>query len=151
MHVQARLTVVASPAGLEAMLTRISAPTDGTPPINIEGVSGGPVETGGEFVFSFDHDRVDDVVRLLGDYKHLEIIQGDFARRNDAAHAVASDAELHVRVLDGNAPGTLLAAIQGASAANLGNHRLIRHVVIGQETQPDHRFYVQITFQEVKH
>ena len=151
MHIQAKATPTASPADLEALLAKLAEPGNGMDPINVEGVSGSHLETGGQLVFSFDHDRLADVRALLGDYKDLEIVEGDLGKVGDPPHLVGSDQELYVRVLDGNTPGQLLAAVRGASSTNLQSHRLIRHVVVGQETQAPNRWYVQIRFQEVKH
>jgi hypothetical protein len=151
MHIQANLTPSASPADLEALLRLLAEPGGNMDPINIEGVSGAHVETGGKIVFSFDHDRRADVEALLSGYKDLEIIEGDLGRINDAPHLVGDDSELYVRVLDGNTPGQLLAAVSGASSTNLQNSRLIRHLLVGQETGGQQRWYVQIRFQEVKH
>jgi hypothetical protein len=149
MHVQAKATPATSPADLEALL-RLLADPPGMDPINIEGVSGSHIETGGQFVFSFDHDRRADVETLLANYKDLEIIEGKLDQVDDPPTAVGGDDELLVRTLSANTPGALLAAIEGASSANLPSNRLLRHVLIGQETQDPHRFYVQIRFQEVK-
>jgi hypothetical protein len=150
MHIQASTTSSASPADLEKLLRLLAEPPGGQDPINIEGVSGAHIETGGKFVFSFDHDRRADVEAILADYRDLEIVEGNFDLVESPPSLVANDDELHVRVLEANTPGALLAAIQGASSVNLPSNRLVRHVLIGQETQEPHRFYVQIRFQEVK-
>ncbi len=88
--------------------------------------------------------------RRIGDYKGFEIVTGNLDLIEQPPSAVADDDELHVRVLGGNRPGELRRAIQDAADINLANHRVIRNVVIGQETGGD-RFYVQITFKEVRH
>jgi hypothetical protein len=144
MHIQAKAKIAASPPDLEKFVKALSEPETppGEPdrlPINIEGVGGTELETGGDFIFSFDHDRVDDLRTYLRDagYEEPEIRD---AERGD----------FFLRVLDANEPGQLLAAIQAATLQNLSEGRLIKHVVIGQETQTDQRFYVQISFQEVK-
>ncbi len=144
MHIQAKAKIAASPPDLEKFVRTLSEPEtpSGEPtrlPINIEGVGGTELETGGDFIFSFDHDRVDDLLKFLSDagYDEPEI-------RN------ADNGDFFLQPLDANAPGQLLAAIQAATVQNLSEGRLIKHVVIGQETQDDHRFYVQIAFQEVK-
>ena len=151
MHIQARLTGAASPADLTALLDRLAEPSNGSDPINIEGVAGDHLETGGKFIFAFDHDRVDDVRAVLAAYKDLEIVEGDLALIDAPASTVGGDDELHVRVLGGNSPGQLRAAIRDAAAANIVDNRLVKHVLIGQETQAPNRFYVQVTFQEVRH
>lgn len=151
MHIQAKTTPAASPADLAALLDRLANPPPGIDPINIEGVSGAHLETGGQFVFSFDHDRRADVEAVLDGYHDLEIVEGNLDLIEDDPHEVADDQELHVRVLRANTPGALLEAIQGAALINLPSSRLVRHIVIGQETQAPNRFYVQVRFQEVKH
>ena len=57
MHIQARATPAASPPDLETFLAILSEPEPPREPINIEGVSGDDLETGGSFTFSFDHNR----------------------------------------------------------------------------------------------
>jgi hypothetical protein len=156
MHIQAKATPKASPADLETFLAVLSEPVTppGQPtrdPINIEGVSGDDLELGGQFIFSFDHDRKDDVEAWLDEKRYrVEFFEGDMNAITNGDQVVDDDTRLAVFVLDGNAPGTLLAAIRSLGAANLPSGRVIRHMVIGQETQVDQRFYVQIAFQEVK-
>lgn len=149
MHIQARVTPAASPPDLVTFVKVLSEPE--TPPhepdprvaINIEGVSGSDLETGGQIVLSFDHDRVDDVAAWLEEagYRDVEF-------RN------ADDDEIVWVELTDNTPGQLLQAIRGASTDNLPSGKLIKDVLIGQETVPDGapagRFYVQIAFQEIK-
>lgn len=148
MHIQARVTPAASPPDLVAFVKVLSEPE--TPPnqparvpINIEGVSGSDLETGGQIILSFDHDRVSDVAAWLEEagYRDVEF-------RN------ADDEEIAWVELSDNTPGQLLEAIRGASTDNLPSGKLIKDVLIGQETVPDGapagRFYVQIAFQEVK-
>ena len=148
MHIQARVTPAASPPDLVTFVQVLSEPE--TPPggptrlaINIEGISGSDLETGGQIVFSFDHDREDDVRAWLEEagYRDIEFRNADLG-------------EIAWVELTGNTPGQLLQAIRAASTDNLPNGKLIKDVVIGQETVPNGapagRFYVQIAFQEVK-
>lgn len=148
MHIQARVTPAASPPDLVKFVQILSEPETppgqpGRLPINIEGVTGSDLETGGQIVLSFDHDRVDDVRAWLREagYRDVEF-------RN------ADDDEIVWVELSDNTPGQLLQAIRGASTDNLPSGKLIKDVLIGQETVPDGapagRFYVQIAFQEVK-
>ena len=149
MHIQARVTPAASPPDLVKFVQILSEPE--TPPsepyprvpINIEGVSGSDLETGGQIVFSFDHDREKDVRAWLEE-----------AGYRDVTFRNADDDEIAWVELSDNTPGQLLQAIRGASIDNLPNGKLIKDVVIGQETVPTGapagRFYVQIAFQEVK-
>lgn len=148
MHIQARATPAASPPDVATFVQVLSEPE--TPPdeptrlaINIEGISGSDLETGGQIVFSFDHDREDDVRAWLEEagYRDIEFRNADLG-------------EIVWVELTGNVPGQLLQAIRAASTDNVPNGKLIKDVVIGQETVPDGapagRFYVQIAFQEVK-
>ena len=143
MHLQARAAPAKSPPDLEAFVRVLSEPA--TPehpdrlPINIEGVSGADIETGGEIVFSFDHDRVDDVKAWLEEasYRDVRILDAELR-------------EIFWSELSDNTPGQLLMAIAAASTENVPSGKLIKNVLIGQETQEQHRFYVQISFQEVK-
>lgn len=142
MHIQAKATPAASPPDLEGFLSPISDPGStvaGRQGINIEGISGDYLETGGELFFTFDHDREGDVRAWLEEkgYTNIEILRRD-------------DDEYFQAELPANEPGHLLEAIRAATSQNLSEGRLIRNVLIGQETQPPHRFYVNITFQEVK-
>ena len=148
MHIQARVTPAASPPDVVTFVQILSEPE--TPPgqstrvpINIEGVSGSGLETGGQIVFSFDHDREADVRAWLEEAGYR-----DLTFRN------ADDDEIAWVELSDNTPGQLLQAIRGASTDNLPSGKLIKDVLIGQETvpagAPAGRFYVQIAFQEVK-
>ena len=148
MHIQARTLTSASPADLGALLEKLAEPANGNPPINIEGVAGDHLEMGGQFVFSFDHDRVDDVIAAIGDYKGFEIVTGNLDLIEQPPSAVADDDELHVRCSAGTARRAPTRD-PGRGRHQPANHRVIRNVVIGQETGSD-RFYVQITFKEVR-
>lgn len=149
MHIQARVTPAASPPDVAKFVQVLSEPETppGAPgprvPINIEGISGSDLETGGQIVFSFDHDREDDVRAWLEE-----------AGYRDVTFRNADREEIAWVELTGNVPGQLLEAIRAASTDNLPGGKLIKDVVIGQETVPDGapagRFYVQIAFQEVK-
>lgn len=141
MHIQARATPAASPPDLDGFFTPLSAPDDnvaGRQRINIEGISGDYLETGGELFFTFDHDRVDDVRDWLEEKGYTNIA---FLER---------DVDFFQAELPANEPGHLLEAIRAATSQNLAKGRLIRNVLIGQESQAPNRFYVNITFQEVK-
>ncbi len=142
MHIQAKARPKASPPDLDGFFSPLSAPDDnvaGRQRINIEGISGDYLETGGELFFTFDHDREDDVRRWLEEKGYTEI---EFLER-DAGDFFQAE-------LPANEPGHLLGAIRAATSQNLAEGRLIRNVLIGQETQAPNRFYVNITFQEVK-
>jgi hypothetical protein len=144
MHIQAKATPAASPPDLEAFVRVLSEPTQPDPanptrtPINIEGVAGGGLETGGELVFAPEHDREGDVIEWLEEagYRNITILNAD-------------NGDFFVKVLDGNTPGQLLTAIAEATTQNLAAGRLIKYVLIGQDTATD-AHYVQISFPEVK-
>lgn len=148
MHIQARVTPAASAPDLVKFVKILSDPETpaGQPTrvaINIEGVTGSDLETGGQIILSFDHDRRDDVAAWLEE-----------AGYRDVTFRNADDDEIVWVELSDNTPGQLLQAIRGASTDNLPSGKLIKDVLIGQETVPDGappgRFYVQIAFQEVK-
>ena len=140
MHVQARARTSASPEDVEAFLKVLSepeAPTDGEPreAINIEGVTGTDLEDGGRIVFSFDHDREADVRAWLKEagYHEVEFLNADAG-------------EIFWQELGGNAPGQLLNAIRAGKAVPSNTGKRVRDVLIGQETQEPHRFYVHVSF-----
>jgi hypothetical protein len=142
MHIQARAKAARSAPDLDAFFTVLSDPA--TPdhpdrePINIEGVAGDDLETSGYVTFSFDHDRVDDVVAWLAEAGYRDVVIQN-AEHGDFFQAVMADE-----------PGQLLAAIRAATALNLAQGKIIKTMVIGLETQSDKRSYVNISFQEVK-
>jgi hypothetical protein len=144
MHIQAKAHPAASPPDLDRFVRTLSEPTQPDPanptrtPINIEGVAGGDLETGGEIVFAPEHGREGDVVEWLEEagYRNVEILNAD-------------NGDFFVKILDGNSPGQLLTAIAEATTQNLAAGRLIKYVLIGQDTATD-AHYVQISFQEVK-
>ncbi len=146
MHVQARASTSASPADLETFLKWISDPDqlEGHAAVNIEGVGGSHVEhRDGEFVFSFDHDRVEEVRDLLGRYNPTF-----FYGRMDSDDDLNPDRDgtIFWARLAENTPGQLLAAIQAARESDVGKDKEIKDVLIGQETGGT-QFYVQISFE----
>lgn len=151
MHIQAKATPSASPPDLETFLAIMSEPGPGREPINIEGVSGDDLETGGQVIFSFDHDRVADVEQWLTDagYK-VQFFEGDMGQIDNPDQVVDDDVRIAVLVLPDLGPGALLAAVRGLGRANLPNRRVIRHIVVGRETQAPNRTYVQIAFLQTK-
>jgi hypothetical protein len=151
MHIQAKATPAASPPNLEAFLAVLSEPAAPRAPINIEGVSGHDLELGGDFIFSFDHDRVNDVGAWLEEAGYaVEFFEGDMDEIGNVDQVVTDDSRLAVFVVEADETGALLAAVRGLGAANLPSGRVIRHIVVGRETQIDKRFYVQVAFREVK-
>ncbi len=142
MHIQAKAKAAKSPPDLEAFFKVLSDPA--TPqdpnrqPINIEGVAGDDLETSGYVTFTFDHDRLTDVEEWLREAKYEDVT---FTNTDNGEH---------FQRIAANEPGQLLAAIRDATTQNLAAGRLIKTVLIGQETQAPNRFYVNISFQEVK-
>lgn len=138
MHIQARSKPAASAPDLEAFLRVLSEPEtpSGEPAqreaINIEGVSGGTIELGGEFVFAVEHGRERDAESWLRERNYEPVF-----------------AKVWAQVLPSNTPGALLAAIRDASGIALKNRQVIKDVLIGQETASGD-FYVQVAFQDVK-
>lgn len=152
MHIQAKATPAASAPDLERYVRTLSEPNQPDPahpraPINIEGVTGRDLETGGEFVYSFDHDRLDELIEWLREagYDAPTFLTGVDPTKDGAPQ----NSELFVQVLPANEPGQLLRAISEATAANLSEGRIIKDVLIGQQTATNIT-YVQISFQEVK-
>ena len=142
MHIQAKAKAAASPPDLVAFLKVLSEPaTPQNPnrqPVNIEGISGDDLETSGYVTFSFDHDRGQQVRDWLEEAGYTDIT---FSNAEDGDHFQAV-------IVD--EPGQLLAAVREATSQNLAFGRIIKTVLVGRETQPPNRLYVNISFQEVK-
>jgi hypothetical protein len=143
MHIQAKAKAAKSPPDLEAFFKVLSDPEapGGQPPrepINIEGVAGDDLETSGYVTFTFDHDRLADVQAWLTEAEYQDVTFTDTEQGE------------HFQRIAANEPGQLLAAIRDATTQNLAAGRLIKTVLIGQETRAPNRFYVNIAFQEVK-
>ena len=142
MHIQAKAKVAKSAPDLEAFLTVLSDPATPDHPnrqrINIEGVSGDDLETSGYITFSFDHDRAQDVRDWLDEAGYKDVTFSN------------ADAGDHFQAVISNDPGQLLEAVREATTQNLSSGRIIKTVVVGQETQAPNRLYVNIAFQEVK-
>lgn len=138
MHIQARSKPAASAADLETFLRWLSepeSPNAGDPPrdaINIEGVTGGTLELGGEFVFAVEHGREADAEDWLRERNYEPVFS-----------------EVFTEVLASNTPGALLAAIRNASEVAVANSQVIKDVLIGQQTGTG-IFYVQVAFQDIK-
>lgn len=139
MHVQARSQPIASPPDLEAFIKVLSEPVTppGEPtrvPINIEGVTGGEVELGGEFAFAVEEGREEEAKAWL----------------REAGYDPTFTEDIYAREMTGNQAGQLLAIIREATTENLSAGRVIRDVLIGEKTGEPGRFFVQIAFREVK-
>ena len=139
MHVQARAQPITSPPDLEAFIKVLSEPETppGEPtrvPINIEGISGGEVELGGEIVFAVEHGRESDAEDWL----------------REAGYDPTFTEDIFAREMTGNQAGQLLSIIRGATETTRGKNRVIRDVLIGEKTGEPGAFFVQIAFREVK-
>jgi len=139
MHVQARAQPISSPPDLEAFIKVLSEPETppGEPtrvPINIEGISGGEVELGGEIVFAVEHGREADAE--------------DWLRK--AGYTPTFTEDIFAQEMTGNQAGQLLSIIRGATETTRGKNRVIRDVLIGEKTGEPGAFFVQIAFREVK-
>ena len=145
MHVQARASTAASPADLAAVLRALAAnEAEGRDAINVEGVAGAGIETGGLFVFAVDNGREGEAHdRLTGrgytcewttDLYHEEIPPRHGA--DDPALAAAQDP---------NQPGVLLGIVERAKESREGG-RMIDTVLVGAFTRRPNRFYAQVTF-----
>jgi hypothetical protein len=138
MHIQAKSNVAASPADLAAFL-EVLARDEGSGPINIEGVTGSGVETGGGLVFTMAH------------HQHEEGVQ----RLRDAGYTVDETVDLYaeevvvppeVSIKDPNRAGVLLQIVLNARASSIANGRPIDQVLFAARTGMRGRYYVQVTF-----
>lgn len=130
MHIQARAQPRLSPPDLEAFLRVLSDPKPPRKAINIEGVSGGEIEHGGEFTFAVEHGREQDAEAWL---------------REAGYHPTFTD-DIFAEELSGNQAGQLLALISKATKRNKGKGTHIRDVLIGEKTGEPGVFYVQVAF-----
>jgi hypothetical protein len=147
MHVQAKAAPSASPADLAEFLKVLAANRDtDRDAINVEGVSGAALESGGEFVFTVTHGRARDAHDRLTEarYKvrwcwdlYSEMIPPD---DGSGGFAVPDDD-------DPNQPGVLLGIVQRAKEAGVAGGRAIDTVLIGAFTNDPGRFFVQVTFE----
>ena len=145
MHVPARASTATSPADLGPFLDRLAA-------INIEGVSGGGIESrdDGRFVFAVENGREGECHDLLTsdppynvewttDLYHEALGPGEGP---DAAVAAAASA-------DPNQPGVLAGVIGRAkSSRSEGRSRKVDGVLIGAFTGKNNHFFVQVTFED---
>jgi hypothetical protein len=137
MHIQAKSTTAHSPADLAAFL-EVLARHEGSGPINVEGVTGCGVETGGGIAFALHHDQ------------HEEGVQ----RLRDAGYTVEETEDLYFEEIPGaqlgmqdpNQHGVLLRIIQNAKTSQIAAGRPIDTVLIAAQTGSPGKFYVQVTF-----
>ena len=145
MHVQARASTAASEADLGPFLERLAG-------INIEGVSGGGIESrdDGRFLFVVEDGREGECHDLLTsapaynvewttDLYHEALGPGEGP---DAALAAAASA-------DPNQPGVLAGVVGRAKRSRLeGRSRRVDGVLIGAFTGKKNHFFVQVTFED---
>ena len=133
MHIQAKSRAALSPSDLAAFLAVLGDPANGDP-INIEGVAGSSLETGGDFTFSLPHDRHDEGVERL----------------RNAGYKVEESNDLYAEEVDGNpnTPGVLWAIIQRAKESPEAHGRAIQDVLVGMTTHGQPKVYIQVSFSE---
>lgn len=143
MHVQARASTAASEADLGPFLERLAA-------INIEGVSGGGIESrdDGRFIFAVEDGREGECHDLLTptytvewttDLYHEALGPGGGP---DAAAATAASA-------DPNQPGVLAGVVGRAKQSRTAERsRKVDGVLIGSITGRKNHFFVQVTFED---
>jgi hypothetical protein len=133
MHVQARSDASASPADLELFLERLGD-------INIEGVSGGGIESGdaGKFVFAVEDGREGDCHdRLSPDYT--------VEWTTDLYHEAIGPGQSS----DPNQPGVLHAILVGAKTNRAdGRSRKVDGVLLGAVTGKRNHYFAQVTFED---
>lgn len=138
MHAQAKSVTALSPADLAAFLAVLADPVHGDP-INIEGVAGSGLETGGTFAFSLPHDRQNEAISRLNSAGYEVEVTEDL-------YAEEIPVELRLGQEDPNQPGRLWAIVQNAKNSAEANGRPIHEVLVGAVTGEPGRFYVQVTF-----
>ena len=147
MHVQARASTAASPADLAAFLKELAASeAEGRDAINVEGVAGAGIETGGLFVFAVDNGREGEAHDRLTNKGYTcewttDLYHEEIPRRHGPSdfEAAAQD--------DPNQPGVLLGIIERAKGTRDGG-RTIDTVLVGAFTRRPNRFYAQVTFED---
>ena len=144
MHVQARATPSASEADLEPFL-KLLAKVPGTDDphsdeINIEGVSGGGIESraDGKFVFAVEDGREGDCHDRLSPHYTVEWTTDLYDEPIDPGQAS-----------DPNRPGVLLAVLRNARRTRgEGRSRKVDGVLIGAFTGKANHFFAQVTFED---
>jgi len=130
MHIQARAQPRKSPPDLQAFIKVLSEPKAPRKAINIEGVTGGEVEHGGEIAFAVEHGREADAEAWL----------------REAGYDPTFTDDIFAEEMSGNQAGQLLALIRKAAKHPKGKGKHIRDVLIGEVTGKPGTFYVQIAF-----
>jgi len=146
MHVQARADPSASPADLALFLQQLAADEDaGLDAINVEGVSGAAVESGGRIVFTVTNGREGDAHdRLTAKHYRVEWTTDLYHERIPPNQALGGGGPA---ADDPNQPGVLLGIVQRAKASQVAAGRNIDTVLIGAFTKSPGRFFAQVTFE----
>ena len=138
MHIQAKSTTANSPADLAAFL-EVLARNEGSGPINVEGVTGCGVETGGGIAFALSHHQHEEgVTRLRNEGYTVEETEDLYFEEVPVAPQMGME--------DPNQPGVLLQIIQNAKQSQVAAGRPIDTVLIAAQTGSPGKFYVQVTF-----
>jgi hypothetical protein len=145
MHVQARAAPKASEADLSLFLQRLAADElAGLDDINVEGVSGAGVETGGQVVFAVENGREGDAHdRLSAKGYHCEWTTELYHERIPRNHSGGGGGDSD----DPNQPGVLAGIVQRAKASDVAAGRNIDTVLIGAFSRKPGRFFAQVTFE----
>jgi hypothetical protein len=140
MHIQARAKPSKSPPDLAEFLGVLAGVDPGVERINIEGVTGSAVESGGHFVFAVTHGREWDAHDRLTDAEYTcEWTDNLYAEKIPPDGA--SDEEP-----DPNQPGVLHGIVVRAKRPNTDNKEPISEVLLGAFTNQPGRFFAQVTF-----
>jgi hypothetical protein len=138
MHIQAKSTTAKSPADLAAFLAVLAQDT-GSGRINVEGVTGCGVETGGGIVFAMSDDQHAEGVERLRN-------AGYEVDETEDLYSEEIPIEPQIGIEDPNQPGALLRIIENAKQSPEANGRPIDTVMICARTGMPGHFYVQVTF-----
>ena len=139
MHIQAKSTAAASPANLADFLAVLAEAVQGEGPLNVEGVTGCGIETGGGIVFAMSHDHFElGVNRLRGRGYTVDV--------NDDLYAEEIVPPAQIGLEDWNQPGVLLKIVENAKASPVASGRPIDTILVGARSGEPGRFYVQVSF-----
>jgi hypothetical protein len=139
MHIQAKAAPARSPADLAEFL-RVLAASDRSDrdAINIEGVTGAALESGGHLVFTVAHDREQEAHDWLTDERYTCSWTKDLYHETIPPEQVVEP--------DPNQPGVLAGIVQRAKDSSIADNREIDTVLLGAFTDEPGHFYVQVTF-----
>lgn len=142
MHVQARASTAASEADLGPFLERLAA-------INIEGVSGGGIESrdDGRFVFAVENGREAECHDLLTREPAYKV-EWTTDLYHEALGPVDGPAAAPAVAPDPNRPGILAQVVERAKRSRAEGNRKVDGVLIGACTGKTNQFFVQVTFED---